>query len=369
MNRKILISIIAIVAVVVVAAAVLASGVLNPPADNNVVKYVNIAPKDQAAAIQQGTVDGGVSWEPYVSDSVIAGTGHSVLDSGDYWPNHPCCVIAMDKDWAAANPDVAARFLKAHIEATEWIVQTLEEPGSENYTLLMQLGATFSNRDAAVVENATQHMGMVYGIDDQSREYFKNYTQAYMDLGLVTESKLSDNGYSSIDDFVSKYVNTAYLDAAADVQPTTEMTTVRIGYLAGDLHQFARVVASSNEVFADDDPYAGMSMFEKYGINVQTPQPGGYAAGGNVMDAFNLDQIDVGYLGSPPAIMRHLQNGIPTEIVALVNTEGSAIIVKDGINSIADLGGKTIASPGESSIQYLLLRSVADEYGLKVQMG
>jgi len=365
MKRNILIAIVAVVAVVVVAAAVLASGILGPEPDNSVIRYTNIAPKDQATAIQQGVVNGGVSWEPYVSDSVLAGTGHVLLQSGDYWPNHPCCVIAMDRDWAAANPEVAARFLKAHIEATEWIVQTLQDKGSENYTLLMQLGAQFSNRDASVVENATEHMTMEYEIDETSLEYFRNYTEAYMSLGLLNQKHLSDNGYSSVEDFVSKYVNTEYLEAAADVQPTDEMTTVRVGYLAGDLHQFARVVAEATNI----PGYDGESMFEKYGIQTTTPQPGGYAAGGNVMDAFNFDQIDVGYLGSPPAVMKHLQNGIATEIVALANTEGSAIVVEEGINSLADLGGKLIASPGESSIQYLLLRSVAEDNGLKVQQG
>jgi NitT/TauT family transport system substrate-binding protein len=368
MERKYLIAIVAVVAVVVVAAGVLASGILNPANDPTVIKYTNIAPKDQSAAIRQGTVDGGVSWEPYVSDSVLDGTGHVLLESGDYWPNHPCCVVAFDKEWAAANSETAQRFVKAHIVATEWIQQTLKEPNSENYTKLMEIGAAFSNRNVSVVAEATKHMQMEYNISDESRQYFQNYTQEYMNLGLLKESNLNDNGYSNVSEFVQQYVNTGYMEAAAGIEPVAanaQLTTVRVGFLAGDLHQFARVVAESTEIPGFD----GKSIFATYGIQTTSPQPGGYAAGGNVMDAFNLDQIDVGYLGSPPAIMRHLQNGIPTEIVALANTEGSAIVVRAGIDSIADLGGKFIASPGESSIQYLLLRSVAEQNGLTVRMG
>lgn len=366
MNRNYaIIAVVAVVAVVAVA-GVFASGIFNQPTDNTVVKYTVVAPKDQKTQLQQGAIDGGVSWEPYVSDSLTAGTGHALIWSGDYWPNHPCCVIAVDKTWAAANEDTVKRILKAHVEATEWIQTTLENPGSENYTLLMNLGAEFSNRDVSVVENATEHMDMVYDITDESRNYLANFTQGYIDLNQVSANALSQRGYSSVDDFVNQYVNTEYLNDTDDVQPSdTIVATVPIGYLAGDLHQFARVVAESDEL----PGYEGKSIFEKYGIQTTTPQAGGYANGGAVMDAFNLGLIKVGYLGSPPAILRHLNNGINTEIVSLVNTEGSAIVVEDGINSIADLGGKTIATPGESSIQHLMLLSVAKENGLKVQRG
>lgn len=368
MERKYLVAIVAVVAVVIVAAGVLASGILNPANDPTVIKYTNIAPKDQSAAIRQGVVDGGVSWEPYVSDSVLDGTGHVLLQSGDYWPNHPCCVIAFDKQWAAGNSETAQRFLKAHVVATEWIQQALEDPESEDYAKLMEIGAEFSNRNENVVAEATKHMQLEYNISDESRRYFENYTEAYMDLGLLEESNLRDNGYTNVSEFVQQYVNTAYLEAAADIEPVADgapLTTVRVGFLAGDLHQFARVVAESTEI----PGFNNKSIFATYGIRTTSPQPGGYGAGGNVMDAFKLGLIDVGYLGSPPAIMRHLQNGISTEIVALANTEGSAIVVKEGINSLADLGGKFIASPGESSIQYLLLRSVAEENDLSVRMG
>ncbi len=365
MERKYLIAIVAVVAVVVVAAGVLASGILNPANDPTVIRHTVIAPKDQEAAIQTGTVDGGVSWEPYVSDSVIAGTGTVLLHSGDYWPNHPCCVIAVDRQWAASNPDVVKRFLKAHVEATEWIQESLAQPGSENYTLLMNIGAAFSFRSTEVVEEATKHMHMEYNITDESKSYLADYTQSYIDLNLIPQNRISDMGYSSVEDFVNKYVNTDYLQDLDSVQPTNTMTRVDVGYLAGDLHQFARVVAESAEL----PGYEGKSIFEKYGIDTRTPVEGGYAVGGDVMTAFNMGQIKIGYLGSPPAILRHLNNNIQTEIIALANTEGSAIVVHEGIESLADLGGKLIASPGPSSIQYLLLLSVAQDQGLRVQQG
>lgn len=368
MERKYLIAIVAVVAVAIVAAGILASGALNPANDPTVIRHTVIAPKDQEAAIQKGTVDGGVSWEPYVSDSVVAGTGKVLLHSADYWPNHPCCVIAVDREWAADNPEVVMRFLKAHVEATEWIQQALAQPDSENYTKLMSIGAAFSFRSTDVVEEATKHMHIGYNITEQSKSYLANYTQAYMDLNLIPKNKIGDMGYSSVEDFVDKYVNTEYLEGIGSVQPTNEMTVVDVGYLAGDLHQFARVVAEDSTIL-DGTPYEGKSIFEKYGIDTRTPVEGGYAVGGDVMTAFNMGQIKIGYLGSPPAILRHLNNNIQTEIVALANTEGSAIVVNEDINSLEELGGKMIASPGPSSIQYLFLLSVAQDNDLRVQLG
>jgi len=270
MERKFVIAIVAVVAAVIVTAGVFASGILTPANDPTVIRHTVVAPKDQAAAMQTGAIDGGVSWEPYVSDSVVAGSGKALLRSGDYWPNHPCCVIAVDKAWAEQNPEVAMRFLKAHVEATEWIQQTLNEPSSENYTKLMEIGAAFSFRDASVVENATKHMKLEYNITEESKGYFANYTQSYIDLNLAKQSDLEGMGYSSIDDFVDSYVNTEYLEGAANVQPTDQMTTVSVGFLAGDLHQFARVVAESTEI----PGYNGESMFAKYGITTTTPDSG-----------------------------------------------------------------------------------------------
>jgi NitT/TauT family transport system substrate-binding protein len=54
-------------------------------------------------------------------------------------------------------------------------------------------------------------------------------------------------------------------------------------------------------------------------------------------------------------------------IVSLANTEGSAIIARSGINTIADLKGKTLASPGPGTIQDLMLRVFAQKYGLVVK--
>ena len=147
------------------------------------------------------------------------------------------------------------------------------------------------------------------------------------------------------------------------VTPLPEVATVRVGWLTGDLHQLAYFVAKNGTVGG------GKSFFEKYNLNVTDAAPGGYAAGGYVMDAFAAGAVDIGYLGSPPAITKHLNAMVNTTIVAQANAIGSALVTKKSIislNSLTKDKGKTIATPGPPSIQYFMFLRLAQEEGIDI---
>ncbi len=329
-----------------------------PPSQNKTVYWISIPPKDQQAALVAGTVDGAVSWEPYVSDSLVAGDAHVLLWSGDIWPHHPCCVVAVKTSYLDANADLVARMVRAHIEADLWILDALEHPDGANYTLLMQMGSSFSGRNVEVVQAAVQHIEYSFELTPQVTGWFGNFTQMFIDL-----NQTSLGSYASVDAFVSGLVDDNVITAALAVQPSNEILgTVNLGYLAGDLHQFARVVAMNDTVGG------GKTLYEKFGVNVVAANPAGYLNGGAVMDAFAANAIDVGYLGVPPAILKKLNVGTDIKVVALANSEGSAIIAKAGINSFADLNNKTVATPGPSSIQHLLLQFYANEQDFNMKL-
>ncbi len=92
-RRNLIIAAVTIAAVLVVAAVLIA---FVPQTTGKTIKYTDVPPVNQQAYIQQGLIDGGVSWEPYCSDSISNGTGSALLWSSDIWPNHPCCVVAVD---------------------------------------------------------------------------------------------------------------------------------------------------------------------------------------------------------------------------------------------------------------------------------
>jgi NitT/TauT family transport system substrate-binding protein len=365
MKRIYIIGVIAVAAILVVA-AVLLSGVVSP---GKTIRYTDVPPAQQQAFMQNGQIDGGVSWEPYCSDSIVAGTGHALIWSDEIWPNHPCCVVAADEDFIASDEDAVRGVLKAHVEATKWINDAIANKDSDpaNYSLLLEIGAQFSDRSEDVVEAALEHMTLTYNVTDETKGYLEQFTQAYINSSLIASGKISN-----VEQFINDYVDTSYVDATIDMEPVAEdapLTTVRMAYLQGDIHQFARVVAESPQV-GELLGLGSRSLFNAYGVQTQNPEgmpSAGYPNGGAVMTSFQGGYADMGYLGAPPAILFHANQNVDTKIVALANTEGSALIVSNSIESIDDLDGKLIGEPGSSSIQYLLLLAIAEKYGFDVE--
>lgn len=375
MERKILTTLAAVIVVVIAVGAVIASGVLNQPTQSNTIYYKVYAPNVQKTAIGNHSIDGGILWEPYVSDVVISGTGHVLINSKDLFPNHPCCVIVVRKEFADAHPALVNAALKAHIEANRWIVNAVANKVTDptNYTKLLSMGASFSGVSQAAVAAALDDIVLDYHLTQAFRSGMVNFTEMYMNTTppLLKMSDITGKGYSSVQDFMNNYVDESYLAAADAVQPSNaSMGTVSLAYLTGDLHQFARVVAMNTTLFP-----GGKNLFQIYGVTITDPQPGGYKNGGNVMTAFAAGSLtngpNMGYLGCAPAIRNFLTGDITklnTRIVAAVNSEGSALVVNSNIHTVKDLGGKIVASPGESSIQHLMLIELVREFNMTLSV-
>ncbi|MHA1136798.1 MAG: ABC transporter substrate-binding protein [Candidatus Thorarchaeota archaeon] len=129
---------------------------------------------------------------------------------------------------------------------------------------------------------------------------------------------------------------------------------VRIGYLSKDLHQLALRVAIEN------------GLFEREGINVDLVE---FGNGALEMDGFLAGQIDMGYLGAAPAMLKRINQDILVTVLAAVNMEGSAIMVSKAeydaghVTTVADLVGKGVFHPGPSTVQNFLLRLALNQSG------
>jgi NitT/TauT family transport system substrate-binding protein len=88
------------------------------------------------------------------------------------------------------------------------------------------------------------------------------------------------------------------------------------------------------------------------------------------MEAFKNGDIDLSYLGSAPATLKRINDKTPIRVLAGANNVGSAIVVRSdlGIDSLEELAGKTIAIPGFGTVQDTLLRMVAEQVGLTIQL-
>lgn len=128
-------------------------------------------------------------------------------------------------------------------------------------------------------------------------------------------------------------------------------STVKIGYLPSD-HDAALFVADAQGLYKDA------------GIETELVQ---FNNGGDLMTAMASGDVDVGYVGIAP-VLSSVEKGVPVKVISSAQTEGSGIVVTDesGITSAADLAGKSIATPGEASIQHVLLAYYLKQNGLSL---
>ena len=128
--------------------------------------------------------------------------------------------------------------------------------------------------------------------------------------------------------------------------------TIRMGYLQSDIHQLPAWVALEK------------GFYEQERIDVKVE--GIFKAGPEEMSAFTAGALDIGYVGEAPATTAVANNAADVQVVAQVNTEGSAVVVgKDaGIQKVSDLAGRQIAIPGHSTVQDFLIKKLLAEAGL-----
>lgn len=126
---------------------------------------------------------------------------------------------------------------------------------------------------------------------------------------------------------------------------------VTIGYLPSD-HDAALFVADQQ------------GLYKEKGIKTELVQ---FNNGGDLMTAMASGEVDIGYVGISP-VLSSVEKGVPVKIISAAQNEGSGVIVSNnsGISSASDLNGKSIATPGEASIQYVLLNILLKNNGLSI---
>ena len=128
--------------------------------------------------------------------------------------------------------------------------------------------------------------------------------------------------------------------------------TVTIGYLPSD-HDAALFVADAQGQFASNGIKTNLVQFNN---------------GGDLMTAMASGDVDVGYVGITP-VLASIQKGVPVKVISAAQTDGSGLVVSknSGISSVQDLAGKSIATPGEASIQYMLLQYYLEQNGMSLK--
>ncbi|MBW6517803.1 MAG: ABC transporter substrate-binding protein [ANME-2 cluster archaeon] len=82
---------------------------------------------DAKTALASGNVD--AVFLPHPNPTIIEseGTGRVVVQSGEMWENHACCVVLVSDELIRDHPDLVEQIVRTHIRATEYNIVHPEE--------------------------------------------------------------------------------------------------------------------------------------------------------------------------------------------------------------------------------------------------
>ena len=137
-------------------------------------------------------------------------------------------------------------------------------------------------------------------------------------------------------------------ESAPDLGPAAEL---RLGYFPNVTHAPALVGLEKG-------------LFEKeLGDTTLTRQE--FNAGPNAVAALLGGSLDIGFIGSGPAINAYAKSdGDAVRLVSGVTTGGAQLVVRPGIDKPSDLAGKTVVTPQLGNTQDVALKTWLSDEGL-----
>lgn len=133
--------------------------------------------------------------------------------------------------------------------------------------------------------------------------------------------------------------------ASASPAAAAELTTVRLGYFPNFTH--APALVGIQEGFFKDE-------FAKEDLTVT---PTIFNAGPDAVTSLFAGALDIAYIGPNPTVNAYVESqGDAVRVIAGTASGGAGLVVNPDIKSVADLSGKTLASPQLGNTQDVALR-------------
>ena len=161
------------------------------------------SPSDMIIALEEGSIDGYVSWEPHCIKGTADAVGKYLYKSSDVWADHPCCIVASHNEFLESNTSTVNKILKVHKRATEWILENWEDAK----TLAME--KMFLTEDQAAI--AMANIGYVYNMDLVQMELFVEKLVKLNDLIGFDSPNIPEGLNSST--FIDWFVDPSYIQA------------------------------------------------------------------------------------------------------------------------------------------------------------
>ena len=157
---------------------------------------VNLPAPNMVAALDRGLVDAAFTWEPFVSEAVLRGTAHVVLDVNQAIPNHPWYVIAATPALLRSRGDDVVKLLRAHRRAIAFLD---EHPDEANALIadafqIAPLAGPAGQRiaPAAVVREARKRLGWSARLDAADLRFIQRLMDDSFALGYMGKAMKVD---------------------------------------------------------------------------------------------------------------------------------------------------------------------------------
>jgi len=108
-----------------------------------------MTPGDAVTAILAGKVDGIFLPTPSPSTVVNQGKGKIVVQSGEMYPNHTCCVLVVSGKLIREHPEIVRQIIRTNDKAVAWNQQNLDE-AAEIYST--KTGASLADVKTSLTE-------------------------------------------------------------------------------------------------------------------------------------------------------------------------------------------------------------------------
>jgi NitT/TauT family transport system substrate-binding protein len=162
-------------------------GDLGDPNANIYIKPVS-GPQEQVELLSAGKVDAIFTPSPTPEICEIKNIGKIAISSGDMMLNHPCCVLALSREFYENYPELAKLLVKLHVKAERYITEnTVEaiEIGASKLSELWGYNTTFTKYVLMKVftDNKTK---IIFNPDPSRAEGgLTMFTNAMYNLGLI----------------------------------------------------------------------------------------------------------------------------------------------------------------------------------------
>jgi len=162
---------------------------LDPESDVTLIYFNKLG--DMISALKTGQVDASSNTEPFMTEAVRQGWGQILGYYTEQWPDHPCCILFAQREFAEKHPDQLEKILQVHLQAVEYANDHIEENAA---CIVEYLGAFDEELVAASLAPEKGRLDAVIGADEVVRMAEAMYEFDVIDQ-MPSADKLVDLSY------------------------------------------------------------------------------------------------------------------------------------------------------------------------------